>query len=187
MIENVVVFSRQEITWLRNRFVLAKKHAEAIIENASSSPPTTDMGKLEFKKAQENLQMLVKQANDIEDLIMDGMTKLGSLNAHREQLEDSMSLAEEPHIQEKIKTELASLPKEEEYRVKMNRHSIKFILSIVEVALDNIKVIIPEYEKRPMEHFETKECPMSRSYYINKHLRTKTMLEQIRTRLEKRL
>jgi hypothetical protein len=70
----------------------------------------------------------------------------------------------------------------------MNRQSIKYVLGIVENAINRIKTTtVPEILARPEDHFGNAERPRSKSFYTNKVWRDKVMLEAVQKRLEKRL
>lgn len=186
--EFTVTFTRKEVEWMYRRLGGAVRHAEEIINSLSGKSDIGEKAELALTAAQNDIEMLKTQHNELRSLIEGGMKQLGALNARREELEEQLSLTDEPHMKEKVQKDLDSLQTEEEYRVKMNRHSIKYMLEVVDMTINSIKTqVIPNYEKSPADHFETNEIPMSRSYYINKAWRDKVMLEDMYKRLEKRL
>ncbi len=186
--QHTIIFNRKEVDWLYRRVNGAFKRADEILTESHKGGEQSEPQKLVAKEAQDNIEMLKKQSHDMASLITDGLTRLGALGARRAELEEALSFTEEPASRTKISDELAALPIEEEYRVTMDRHAIKYIISIVDDMLMRLRTkIIPEYQNAPVEHYENAERVMSRSYYVNKNLRMKVMLEDMQRKLEKRL
>lgn len=190
MSNQTMVFDRYEINWLYRRIKGARDRAVAVQQkyNLTSMKAVTEIELEELKAARENNQFLHDQTQQMETLLEDGLRRMGALTIRREELKDNLTLCDEQHVRDRIQNELEALAYEEEYRITMDRQTLKFVSKLVEKQILDIKTkLIPHYTNASTEHFENAENPMSRSYYINKHTRTKVMLEKLQVRIEKRL
>lgn len=189
MSNQTMVFDRHEINWLYRRIKAARDRAVMIIQKYSlTSAQVSETEQEELKAARENNQFLHDQVQQMENLLEDGLRRMGALTIRREELKDNLTLCDEQHVKDRIQNELEALAYEEEYRITMDRQTLKFVAKLVEKQISDIKTkLIPHYTNASTEHFENAENPMSRSYYINKHTRTKVMLEKLQVRIEKRL
>jgi hypothetical protein len=186
--EFTILFTRQEIEWMYRHFDGDRKYCAKIIDEFKTKDGLNDAQKGALQYAETNIEMLTEKSKDLFEVMGKGMTNLGILVARKDELKERHMLTEEAHAKQGIEKELGALEAEEEYKITMNRHSIKYMIRVIDETINTLKnKVIPSYQKRPDEAFENHENPRTRSYYINKALRDKVLIEDIRVRLEKRL
>jgi hypothetical protein len=160
-----IVMSRIEMQWLHRQLTNVKEKYEA---------------KGEVAAVNELTPLIITCA----DLLDKGITEKDRLMSLRQELEDAILYCEEPEAVVEARRRLDELPKEETYKVTFDRQTAKFALRQVEFEIKWLREVnIPNLEKRT----EYPDKIMTKSYYINKAKKAKTILEEFKKRLEKEL
>lgn len=200
-----VQFTRIEINWLYRQLLNGKKNAEgriktfdAIMESDRvTNPPKTpeeynrfrclsEEQVAEYKMAITHRDELFALTNTIHDRMVQGdKERLGLVNL-RADLTEAMGLVEEDSARLEAEKRLMDLPEEEKYNISFDRATLKFTLKLIENDLHKFRTqVIPAYEKAPVEDF--KDPIQTKSYWLNKARQSKTILETLKTKLEKNL
>ncbi len=173
-----IILSRMEVNWLYRQLRSQLQKAEALKKD---KPEGTEGAAI-----QNDIDVLTKLIISCKDLVDQGeVNRLGLDNLKRD-LQDALIFCEEPEAKAEAQNQLDNLPKEEDYRVTFDRETAKFTLKMLIKEIEWIRATnIPNLEKRDAALFEDKI--LTRSYYINKAKRAKSILEEMKKKLEKEL
>lgn len=180
--EQNIPFTRLQLRWLTRQLESGYKRAKAEGEKFTGELDREQTDKLnEIVKHQDELAKLVMEFTD---KLSEGERNLGKLATMRGELEEALTLVEEPEAVEEINKRLANLPQDEgDYVVTMDRGSIKFTLKLVENDLTKYRThVIPAYEKADPADFKDAVC--TRSYWLNMKKKEKRILEELKLKLE---
>jgi hypothetical protein len=160
--------------WIHRQVANVREKVEAKMKEKASE---------ELRNEFVTLTNLVIGAKD--HLIKGDAQRLNILR-YREELEDSIPLIEEKEAVIEARKRLDTLPLEEEYRITFDRDTAKFVIKLLDKEINWIQQTnLPNLEKRKSEDFT--DSVMTKSYYINKTKKAKSILEEMRKDLEKGL
>jgi hypothetical protein len=160
--------------WIHRQVANVREKVEAKMKEKASE---------ELRNEFATLTNLVIGAKD--HLIKGDAQRLNILR-YREELEDSIPLIEEKEAVIEARKRLDTLPLEEEYRITFDRDTAKFVIKLLDKEINWIQQTnLPNLEKRKSEDFT--DSVMTKSYYINKTKKAKSILEEMRKDLEKGL
>lgn len=169
-----VVWKRIQMEWIHRQVANVREKVEAKMKEKASE---------ELRNEFATLTNLVIGAKD--HLIKGDAQRLNILR-YREELEDSIPLIEEKEAVIEARKRLDTLPLEEEYRITFDRDTAKFVIKLLDKEINWIQQTnLPNLEKRKSEDFT--DSVMTKSYYINKTKKAKSILEEMRKDLEKGL
>lgn len=185
---STINFHRLEMVWLYRQIKTASDKAQAIINNYSGPVKDgwTGPEKAALHEAQEHGDQLLALSQSIKDILVAGDKNRLMLRDQEAALNEAFGLVEEDSAKHEIMARLKALPKEEPYRVKFDRGTIKFTLKLVESDLQKFRAsVIPTYEKADPSEF--KDPIETKSYYVNKARAAKDTLEKLKEKLEREL
>lgn len=171
MSDHTIMLNRLEMQWLHRQVVSARDKLEGKLKNGPAA---------ELHNIQKDLDFFSKIALEMNDRINNGdAEKLKILNL-RTELEEAITLCEEPEAIEEAKKRLDNLPKEEQYRVIFGKDQLKFTIKMLDKDIMWLYgKSIPNYEKRD----DYTDPVMTKSYYINKAKKAKGILSNLKARL----
>ena len=185
--EFTLTFSRLELEWLYRNMKHAHDKMEKII--ATFSGPVAELTEpqaLELKEAQTYVTELRDLARSMDATLTAGDQNRLKLRDTKAALEEAFDLVEEDSAKALILEKMRELPKDEVYRVTLDRGSAKFTLKLIESDLEKVRnKMIPTYEKKDDSEFT--DPIMTRTYYLNKAKRIKRTLEELQGKLQKAL
>ena len=177
-----IELTRIELNWLYRQLLSGKDRASGIIKTFTG-PLSEDRNK-ELNEAQAHFDELEKLTTAIKDRLDAGDLERLKLNDLRTELEEALELA--PSSAVEIRKRLDALPKEAPYMITFDRETIKFTLKLVEKDLEKFRVnVIPNYEKASDKDFT--DPIQTKEFWINKARKSKTILEILKSKLEKAL
>lgn len=200
-----VKFSRIEINWLYRQLMaghdravgLIKTYDDIMAKDYEQRPPAIPEDYNRFRCLSEEqiaeYETAVKHRDELKLLttaIADRMfqgdkERLGIVNLKTD-LEEALTLAEEESAKEEARKRLAALPAEESYNISFDRATCKFTLKLIENDLQKFRAhVIPAYEQAEASTF--KDPVQTKSYWVNKARQSKTILENLKEKLEKNL
>lgn len=169
-----VTFTRIETNWLYQQMESARGRASALL----SEKPDDQEARM-YSDELEAICMKLK------DQMTAGERQRAKLSYMKEELEEARELVgEDEKALEEISNRLSNLPKEEPYLMTFDRPTVKFIVKIVENDLQNFRAhIIPKYEKANDSDFT--DAVQTKTFWVNKARKSKTILEQLKQKLER--
>lgn len=176
---------RVELSWLHRQIALGRDKAEENLKHLHG--PLSDDKVKERTKTRIFFDDLSKQTQTMKDALDAGTLNRIKAQEIREELEEAIELiGEDGEALTAINIQLEKLPKEEDYRISFTRDSAKFTIEIIEKDLQRFRShVIPSYEKR--NAIEYTDPIRTKTYWINKARKAKTILEVFKTKLEKEL
>jgi hypothetical protein len=191
MSKNMTIpYERKEVNWMYGRIRTVKETYERIIQEWSGSAILTkaiseDQQKA-LEEAQANIESITKLCHSVGDILTAGDESRLKIHDLRTSLNEAFDLVEEDSAKQEIMNRLKQLPKEEPYRITVDRATAKFLLKLVENDLHKFRShIIPNYEaSKPEDH---KDPIQTKSFWVNKSKASKVILENLKGKLSKAL
>lgn len=183
-------FERKEVNWMYGRIRAVKETYERIIQEWSGSAilnkAISEDQEKALAEAQGNIEGITKLTHSVGDILVAGDESRLKIHDMRTALNEAFDMVEEDAAKQECMNRLKSLPKEEPYRITVDRATAKFLLKLVEKDLHKFRAeVIPNYEaSKPEDH---KDPIQTRSFWINKSKASKTILEQLKGKLDKAL
>lgn len=177
-----VTLTRTETNWLHRQLQSGVDVTEGLMKQFTG-PLSTDKNK-ELTELQVQRDELSRLAQVLSDMLANGERTRAKISYMREEYEEALLLNPEASVQ--IREELDVLPKEEPYRVGFNRHTLK-------MTLDLVNRDIVRYQTKTIKHYEESKDEeyvnpiFNKTYYVNKARKEKTILEELKKKLEREL
>lgn len=174
--------TRMEIQWMHRQLMNGRIMAEAKMGQLTG--PLSDDKTKELQEVTAQRDELLRLETAVQDRINQGNQDRLNIVRLKEDLEEAMDL--NPAASLEIRRRMDALPKEEPYRITFDRETAKFTLALLEKDLTKFKMhTIPAYEKKSEDDF--KDPIQNKTYWVNKANRAKTILEALKSKIEREL
>lgn len=182
-----LMLDRHEVMYLWERVSGAMKVAQNIINNLTGPVNVhTDEQAAQLKAAREMEEALKQPVGEMMGILAAGDKQRLNIQDIRKELTEALDLVEEDEAKAAIHETLGKLPKDEPYRITMERDAGKHTLEMVERDILNYQTkVIPHHEKMDKSAFADKM--FTKSYYVNLKKKEKTILEGLRSKIMKEL
>lgn len=172
--------TRLETQWLHRHYTSAMQQVLAQLQQSPPASPDS-VGMNEYFVELERLTGLLH-----ERLVTGNKERLDIVQL-KDELEDAYSLVgDNAEARREITKRLADLPKEEVYRITYDQETAKLTLKMLEKDLTHFRAhVIPGYEKKDPADF--KDIIQTKTFWINKAIRAKDILDGLKSKIEREL
>ncbi len=177
-----ITMTRIELNWLYRQLEAGKDKAEGYILKLQG-PQSEDKAE-EIGEAVKQRDYLLSLCSFCKDALDYGERQRAKLAFMRTELEEARELVgDNENALTAIRDRIDALPKEEPYKITVDRPMVKFILKLIENDLHKFRSsIIPKYESSSEEDF--KDVIQTKTFWINKARKSKDVLDALKSKLE---
>jgi len=183
-----IPLDREEIQWAYVKTTKALMNATEITKRFDGKPNLSDEQAFKLQLAKEAGALIAEHHKKLEAILTKGVKERQARAKDIHELDEIVQYATEGEardLAEAHKKELVA--RRESYDAWIiDRAMLKALIKLVHDDIDLIRSsILPAIEKRDDSYYKDRMRP--RSYYINKNTASKTILEELLKKLEKRL